>query len=194
VLTSLLLRFGYGLVFVAAAFEGDTALISGAFLARRGYFSLPLVMLVAALGTIAGNQLYYWIGRRSGGSSRLAASTLLDKAGAWLTGHGIWIAFVSRFLYGLRVAIPVACGVARMSPLRFTLLDSTGAMLWAAIVGTFGAAIGHLLEMLIEDIHLYEGRVVIVALALGVLLLLWFRPDRRARQLLDSRASTTESR
>jgi hypothetical protein len=34
VLTSLFLRFGYGLIFVAAAFEGDAALISGAFLAR----------------------------------------------------------------------------------------------------------------------------------------------------------------
>ena len=79
-LTSLFLRFGYGLIFVAAAFEGDAALISGAFLARRGYFSLPLVTLVAAFGTIAGNQLYYWIGRRSSASSRLPAARLLEKA------------------------------------------------------------------------------------------------------------------
>ena len=191
-LTSLFLRFGYGLIFVAAAFEGDAALISGAFLARRGYFSLPLVTLVAALGTIAGNQLYYWIGRRSSTSSRLPAARLLDKAGAWLTGRGIWIAFVSRFLYGLRVAIPVACGVTRMPPLHFALVDSAGAVLWAVIVGAFGTVIGHALELLIEDIHRYEGHVVIAALMIGVILLLWFRPDRRARQLLATRGSAPE--
>ena len=198
-LTGLVLRFGYGVIFVAAAFEGDAALISGAFLARRGYFSLPIVTLVAALGPIAGNQLYYWSGRRSSasvpgtpGASRLPAARLLDKAGAWLTGRGIWIAFVSRFVYGLRVAIPVACGITRLPPVRFCIIDGAGALLWAAIVGTFGAVIGHVLELLIEDIHRYEGHVVAVAATIGVLLLLWFRPDRRARQLLETRPDATK--
>jgi membrane protein DedA with SNARE-associated domain len=192
VLTGLVLRFGYGVIFVAAAIEGDAALISGAFLARRGYFSLPIVTLVAALGTIAGNQVYYWIGRRSSASSRLPAARLLDKAGAWLTGRGIWIAFVSRFVYGLRVAIPVACGITRMPPVRFSIIDGAGALLWAAIVGTFGAVIGHVLELLIEDIHRYEGHVVALAATIGVVLLLWFRPDRRARQLIETRPDATK--
>jgi membrane protein DedA with SNARE-associated domain len=72
------------------------------------------------------------------------------RRGAWLTGRGIWIAFVSRFVYGLRVAIPVACGITRMPPLRFSIIDGAGAFLWAAIVGAFGAVIGHVLELLIE--------------------------------------------
>jgi len=52
--------------------------------------------------------------------------------------------------------------------------------------------IGHVLELLIEDIHRYEGHVVAVAATIGVILLLWLRPDRRARQLFESRSAPTE--
>ena len=79
-----------------------------------------------------------------------------------------------------------------MPPLRFSIIDGAGALLWAAIVGAFGAVIGHVLELLIEDIHRYEGHVVAVAATIGVILLLWLRPDRRARQLFESRPAATK--
>ena len=58
------MRFGYAMVFAAAAVEGDATLVTATFLAHRGYLRLAPVIIAAALGTICANQAYYWIGRR----------------------------------------------------------------------------------------------------------------------------------
>lgn len=182
-LTRLFLRYGYALIFVAAGVEGDATLLAGSFLAQRGYFNPFLVGLTAAAGTIAANQVYYWLGRRSGHATPAVAKKVLETAGAWLSNRGVWVAFVSRFAYGLRIAIPLACGVTRMPPARFAIFDAAGAILWAAVVGTFGTAISHLLERAIEDLYLYERYVVVIVVVLGIALLAWYRPLHRARAL-----------
>ena len=62
----LILTYGYPVLFVGVLVEGEAFLIIGAYLAHRGYFTLPYVMGVAALASFVSGQLYFFLGYRYG--------------------------------------------------------------------------------------------------------------------------------
>lgn len=170
-LQAALLRYGYVMLFIGAAVDGDASLLTGAFLAHRGYFSTPAVIVTAAVATSVANQVYFWIARRRGPGAleRIEAGWLLARLGHALTRHTKPLLFVSRFLYGFRIAIPAACGASDMSPGAFIVIDLGGAALWSMVIGLAGYSIGHVLETLLEDLRRYEwpiaGALLMTALA-----------------------------
>jgi membrane protein DedA with SNARE-associated domain len=76
----------------------------------------------------------------------------LDRFPTWATRRGRIVARVrrhassmilaSRFLPGLRVAIPAACACAGVRPLRFSSLSLVSSFLWAAAVMAFVSWLG----------------------------------------------------
>lgn len=162
-LTTELLRYGYVLLFIATAFEGDASLLTATFLAHRGYFSLPVVIVTSAVATCCANQAYYWLARRHArsASDRLRAHRLYGRFREALTRHARLLLFFSRFLYGLRIAIPLSCGASGMSPGVFACVDVAGAALWSITIGLAGVAIGHGLEALVGDIRRHEAVIAI---------------------------------
>ena len=97
--------------------------------------------------------------------------------------------FFSRFVYGFRIAIPAACGATGMSPLRFTIGDVAGSIVWSVTVGLAGFAIGQLLEQWVEDLRRYEWWIAL-ALFCGVLAALAWH----GRDVLPVRALRLRSR
>jgi membrane protein DedA with SNARE-associated domain len=175
-LADFILRYGYALVFVAAAVEGDGTLLTATFLAHRGYLQLRLVIVVAAVATIAINQVYFWLAREYG-QRRLAAlrghraiTRVLDR----VERHGTSLVLCSRFVYGFRIAIPAACGATGMSPIKFIAGDVAGAIVWSIVIGLAGFAIGQLLDRLLQDLRRHEWWVAL-ALFCGVLIVLAWR-------------------
>ncbi|MBI3951146.1 MAG: VTT domain-containing protein [Acidobacteria bacterium] len=47
--------------------------------------------------------------------------------------YGAAVVLASRFLAGLRITIPVVCGVLRMPPVKYSLLNFISALLWASL-------------------------------------------------------------
>jgi membrane protein DedA with SNARE-associated domain len=75
--------FGYFALFLGTFFEGETILVLAGFLAFRGYMDINLVVLVAFFGSYAGDQLWYFMGRRTG-----ARCSRASRAGRpWVTGR-----------------------------------------------------------------------------------------------------------
>jgi membrane protein DedA with SNARE-associated domain len=171
-----LLRYGYIVVFIAAAIEGDASLITATFLARLGYFSLAGVIATAASATVCANQIYYWLGRRHAQTAldRLQTHRLFGWLHKSLSQHSPTLLFVSRFLYGFRIAIPLGCGAVGMRPLIFIGLDLAGAALWSTVIGLTGWAIEGSIEMLVRDVRRHEGLIALVLLMV-VLIILSFR-------------------
>src|SRR5271169_5241270 len=103
-LTTEIIRYGYVLLFIAAAVEGDASLMTATFLAHLGYFSLAGVIATAAAATCCANQVYYWLGRRHARSAmeRLHSHRFFGWMSKALAQHAPLLLFVSRFLYGLR--------------------------------------------------------------------------------------------
>lgn len=128
---------------------GETAIITGAVLARQGDLSLPLLAIAAVVGAVLGDQAMYWIGRSAGrsGLGRLERRGSLRKQLRWgrdvLGRHGPLVVVVARFVPGGRSATNLAAGSVGLDLRRFSSADLLGACLWVALnvaIGTLGGA------------------------------------------------------
>jgi membrane protein DedA with SNARE-associated domain len=63
-LESLVETYGYLAVLIGTFLEGETILALGGFAAYRGYMSLPWVILAAFIGSLCGDQLFFFLGRK----------------------------------------------------------------------------------------------------------------------------------
>ena len=123
--------FGYFALFLGTFFEGETILVLAGFLAFRGYMQLDTVILTAFLGSYAGDQLWYFLGRRHG--RRLLArkprwQKLGDKALDHVRRHpDLWV-LSFRFVYGLRTVMPVAIGLSALVITVFAMAGSLVAL------------------------------------------------------------------
>ena len=62
-LQSLIDTYGYLAILVGTFFEGETILVLGGFAAYRGYLHLPWVIIAAFVGSLCGDQLFFFLGR-----------------------------------------------------------------------------------------------------------------------------------
>lgn len=158
-LESLVASYGYLAVFVGTFLEGETILVVAGFLAHRGYLELPFVILSAMLGTLAGDQLFYFLGRIKGMAwleSRPRWKAASERVIGMLARHQVPVILGFRFLYGLRTVTPFLIGASGVPPLRFAALNVAGALLWAACIGIAGYLLGHVLELVLEEVKRYE--------------------------------------
>jgi len=172
-----LLHYGYVIVFFGTILEGDATLLAASFLAHRGYFRLPLVIAVATLATTLVNQVFYTLARRHGSAfleKRSAADPRFAKVAGWVRHKGSWLLLASRFLWGLRAAIPAACGATGMRPWVFLLLNLAGAIVWSIPVALAGYAGAHSIRGILRDLKHSEWPIAF-GVMLGVAALVWWR-------------------
>lgn len=123
-------------IFVFAIIEGEIYYISMCVAAAAGKLSWEGVLLAGALGGSTGDQFWFYLLRRR--------IHWLDRY-PWMARHRDavvhrvqenenLILLISRFLPGLRTAIPIASAYAGVKPLHFSLLNLTSAFLWAGTI------------------------------------------------------------
>jgi membrane protein DedA with SNARE-associated domain len=154
--THLLLSYGLILLFGAVAIEsagipvpGETALVTAAFLASQGHYSIVAVIAVAAAGAIIGDNVGYWIGREGGrkllerwGPVRRYADKALPPAERFFEKHGAKAVFFGRFIAFLRVTAAWLAGISRMTWWRFLLWNAAGGILWAIVISLLAYQFG----------------------------------------------------
>ena len=158
-------------------------LLLGGYAAHRGYLELPGVIAAAFLAAVASDQLYFHLSRRHGArmlAHRPRLKAKVDRALSLVERHDTITVFAMRFLWGLRIALPVAIGMSKMSARRYFALNLVAAALWSCVVGVAGFAATRLLSRLIEDLHRHEAMIIGVLglLALVVIVRRWWRPTR----------------
>jgi membrane protein DedA with SNARE-associated domain len=185
-LESLLNTYGYPILIIGTFLEGETVLVLGGLAAHLGYLSLDWVIACGFCGTLFGDQLYFFFGRRHG-------KTLLARHPSWhpraervlhiLERHQNLLILGFRFLYGLRSVTPFAIGISNVSYIRFTLLNLIGASIWAISIGLAGYYFGQAMEAILGDIKRYEVglMVAIVGLAMVIWLVHVYRQRRSVR-------------
>lgn len=167
---------GYWILAAGCLFEGETIVALAGFAAHRGHLQLPAVFIVAALAGFAGDQFFFWLGRRHGaavlarlpGAARQASRVrrLFDRRpAAWIIGV--------RFAYGLRIVGPILLGTMDVPAARFALFNAVGAILWALLFGSLGWLFGRAAEALLGRVaHFEAGALSIVAIAAVIWLIL----------------------
>ncbi len=174
-LAELIVHYGYAALFVGTFLEGETILIIAGYLAQDGFLDLPLVILAAFLGTFAGDQTFFFLGRHKGVgflARRPAWRRNTEKAFALLNRYQVAVILGFRFLYGIRNVTPFVIGSSGLHPLRFFILNFLGAATWAVAFGSLGYHLGTFVEVVLRDVKKYEmiGLAVVGFLALAYFL------------------------
>ena len=167
----LMLTYGYPILFFGVMLESEAFLILAAYLAHRGYFSLPLVIGVAALSSLLITQLYFYLGQRYGGpfvAKRPRWQQRVDRVGALAGRYGAGLVLGYRALYGLRGVIPAVLGLTNYGGLRFLVLNAAGAILWAVVVALAGNRLAKVGEETFDWLRSHEPAVIMLLLSLGV--------------------------
>ncbi len=174
-------EYGYYAVLLGTVLEGESILVMAAIAANRGYLHLPILMPVAVIGAIIGDQFFYYMGRRHGNT--LARFPSLSKRAArvetLIARHHAPVIVVLRFAYGLRIVGPMMVGMSAVSPVQFTLWNSLGSVLWAALIISVGYAFGDALHWLMGGIQKLELLVLAVMALIGATV--WLIAGYRAR-------------
>lgn len=136
-------QYGIYAVFALCTVEGDITLLISGVLAHSSFFgsySYFKVLLAGILGGVVGDSFGYWFGRffangiqnfRFYQNAQPRIERLVDKFG------GLAIV-VSKYIYGIRVAICISSGVGRMPYSRFLLSDIISCSLWCFLLTTVG--------------------------------------------------------
>jgi membrane protein DedA with SNARE-associated domain len=188
-------HFGYLAVLFGSFLEGETVVVVAGYAARRGYLSLSWVILAAFFGSVAGDQLWFYLGRRYGPAifkRYPALSQKAERVNNLLYRRGTIFVLFLRFMYGIRIAGPIVIGVTRYPARRFLLLNLLGGMLWAPIIAGAGYVLGHGVEIVLGDIRRYEIWFLVLMGALGAGVWGVRRLRRSRRRNVASSAATTD--
>jgi membrane protein DedA with SNARE-associated domain len=128
---------------------GEAIVLAAGFFASQGVLALPVVMGVAALGAMLGDNTGYLVGRRLGrpffvryGRFMLLSPGRLTVLEAFFARYGPPTVLMARFVSGLPVAAAFCAGMSHMPWRMFFLYNATGAVLWAATVSSLSYLFG----------------------------------------------------
>ena len=183
-LQAFVVNYGYLALFVGTFLEGETILVLGGLAAHQGYLSLTGVILAAFAGSLTGDQLFFFLGRRHNGyilKKRPGWQQRIERVNGLLARYENTTILMFRFLYGLRTITPFVLGMSRVRALKFVLLNGCGAILWATAVGTAGYLFGSAAEAVMGRIRHYEkfalGAIALIGLGIWIC---HFRHQRRS--------------
>jgi membrane protein DedA with SNARE-associated domain len=158
-LTKLVETYGYYAVFGGALLEGETVLALAGFAASNGYLNIGLVIAVAIVGAVIGDQIFFAIGRLAKGKVFAWFPSVEPKVAVvnrGLVRYGGWLVVLVRFMYGFRIAGPIAIGISDMHWGRFFFFNTLGAIIWAPLIAGAGFFFGHALLQVLERMRGYE--------------------------------------
>ncbi len=142
--------------------------------------SLPILIACAWTGSFAGDQFYFWLGRRYG--TRVLKrfpkwQPGVDRALRLLERYNTGFILSFRFIYGVRNFSSFAMGMSPLSWTRFLMLNFIAAGLWAATFAGGGYLFGEALSAMLGDAAEIMGLI-----ALGIFIVVVALLVRRQRR------------
>jgi membrane protein DedA with SNARE-associated domain len=168
-------------IFVAAILEGEIYYITMCVAVAAGKLNWAGVLTAGALGGATGDQFWFYLLR--------GRIHWLDRY-PWMARHRDavvhrvkdnqnLILVISRFLPGLRTAIPIACAYGGVKPLHFSSLNLLSAFLWASAIMLVVTKIG---PGAMERLGLHGWWGALVPAALVLLFFNWLGRPRKSRK------------
>jgi len=179
----LISHYGYAALVIGTFLEGESILIVAGFAVHLGYLKLEWVILAAFVGTMAGDQLYFFLGRMKG-------KAFLQRRPRWQRKvRRVWklidryrtlMILGFRFAYGLRTVTPFAFGLSTIRTSRFLILNIIGGLTWSVAFALIGYFFGAAARAAAVDVRKYEHWIVCgILLAGGVVWIIYFLHERK---------------
>ncbi len=161
---------------------GESILIAaGAFAGATHRLDVALVVVVAAVAAVLGDNIGFWAGRRYGPRLIRAAqrrggarSRHLLTVRRLYERHGSSVVVAGRFISVVRTYAAFGAGASGMGASRFVALNTLGGITWAAVFGFGSAALGATVGTTIT--YVLAGVALVAAALVGLVL------SRRARR------------
>lgn len=167
----------YLITFIWTALEGETFVIFAGLAAQRGLLDIRLLFLCAALGSMFGDQIFFFIGRHFGRRIVRRYPSLqpkLEKVFATLEKYSTSFILSYRFMYGVRNISALAIGMSKLTWKRFFVLNGIASFLWSFIFCGGGYLFGDIMERFgfgdEESVNFEVRNLMIVALGLFALI------------------------
>src|SRR5882672_3769248 len=162
------------------------------YLSQTGVLSLPLVVLIGAIGNLVGSLIAYAIGYYLEetvilklidryGKFILLSTSEYTKAVGWYKKYGSGITFFSRLLPAVRTFISLPAGLAEMNIWKFSFYTFFGSLLWSF----FLAYVGYYLGAHWDSIGPYYNKfqlVIVVALVLLILYYIYHKVSKKKKK------------
>lgn len=181
---ALIAQYGLFAVFLGGLLEGETAFILAALAAHHGLLSPLYVFLAGTSGAIIGDQALFLLARLRPEIpfvGRVAEKPRVREALGYIERHPTIFILSFRFIYGLRTAGAVACGLSNVPSRQFMVLNAVAAAIWGAAMMALGYAFGSALQVFLGRINHIEWKIAAVAAAIGILFLAARHFGRRRR-------------
>ncbi|MDR0919019.1 MAG: DedA family protein [Oscillospiraceae bacterium] len=187
-------KFGYLAVFLLITLENifppipsEIILTLGGFMTISTSMNVPVVILIATLGSVAGAIILYLVGRListerlekilSGRTGRILHLNPEDveKAKKWFLKCGNKAVFICRCIPIVRSLISLPAGSTKMSFAPFIVFTSAGTIIWNTVLVVLGRIAGNTWERIAGYFDTFSTIVLIVILIIcaicGVLFL-----------------------
>ena len=203
----LVLSLGYPGLFLLIVLESTMVPIPSllvmpfaGFLASRGDFSLPVILVINSAGALVGSSLSYWLGAAGGkplllryGKYMFIRPKDIEKTEAYFAKHGGKTIFIGRFLPVVRHLISIPAGIARMPLPQFLTLTFLGASIWGGGLMILGYQLGSNWESIAGKAKRVDlviaGLIVLAIVAVVVKFVLRRRREQAAQKNSDAASS-----
>ncbi len=168
-------------------------LLAAGAVAGHGDISLASVTMISVLACLAGDMLWYELGRRRGRQAlsllcriSLEPDACVRRTEDLFLAHGIRALIFAKFIPGLSTLAPALAGLFQITLGRFLIFDGLGALLWSLSFLVLGYAFTDQIEYLGEQAVRF-GATAVTALAGGLALYLAYKYLHRRRLLRELR-------
>ncbi|MCW2686607.1 MAG: putative rane-associated protein [Mycobacterium sp.] len=165
---------------------GETMLVAAALFAGAGHMNIAVVILVAVLGAIVGDNIGFIVGHFGGrplierfGRYIFLTPQRLDHAEDFFNRHGGKVVTVARFIEGLRQVNGILAGMVGMHWLKFLAFNALGAVLWVCTWATLGYLAGENIVQIYAGFERYKWYVIGALIVIAAILIA--RRVRRGR-------------
>lgn len=160
---------------------GDSLLFTAGLLAADGRLDIGVIAIGCAIAAIAGDQVGYTIGRRTGPrllarETWLVTAERVGRTERFFAQRGGRAVLLARFVPVVRTFTPVLAGVVRMPYRDFVVWNVAGGLLWGTGVTMLGFALGESVPGIDRYLLPIVGLIVAVS-AVPVVLELRRRPE-----------------
>jgi membrane protein DedA with SNARE-associated domain len=180
--------WGYVTLGVSTLFTQELGALVGGFAAEQRHLDLALVLITCAVAVFVEGVALYSLGRWNAAWVRLRlrkASPIARKLLRSLR-YSPWRATIlSRFAFGARIPLPLACGAARVPP-----WTAIAAAVWSCVFVGLGWVFGEGAVLVVGEVRRYEWVVGAVLVLVVVGVFWWLKKRERVARANDPTAGT----
>lgn len=183
-------QYGYAIILLGSLVEGQPVMLFGGFAAHRGHLELiPWVILAGAVGNFVCVQAWFLAGRKFGRpliEKRPHWAARVEKVQGWLERWETMLIIGIRFVAGAAGVGSLAIGMTHVSTVRFTVLNGVGAFLWSTMLAVAGYLLGHLLELVLEEVEAIEKPLLIGIIVITVAWVVYHHVRAHRQRAMDA--------